>query len=199
MDLKSLFGDERGVSPVIGVILMVAITVILAAVIGTFVLGLGDQLQSTTPSASFGFSTETRTVAGAERTTVRITHESGNTIDANNLKVTVEGEQAYTEDSATAEDDIGPGFTGEVSAGSSIEIVASETHQLLTRQTTHTSTTMTSLVQHSISQLTMEQPQQSVMLGFRPAIPSVLSTIIPTRTAPQRLRASKFSNATAAF
>jgi len=36
--------DNRGVSPVIGVILMVAITVILAAVIGTFVLGLGDSL-----------------------------------------------------------------------------------------------------------------------------------------------------------
>lgn len=35
--------DERAVSPVIGVILMVAITVILAAVIASFVLGLGDQ------------------------------------------------------------------------------------------------------------------------------------------------------------
>lgn len=33
---------SRAVSPVIGVILMVAITVILAAVIGTFVLNLGD-------------------------------------------------------------------------------------------------------------------------------------------------------------
>ncbi|GAA0279369.1 type IV pilin [Halobacterium noricense] len=36
--------DERGVSPVIGVILMVAITVILAAVIASFVLGFGDQV-----------------------------------------------------------------------------------------------------------------------------------------------------------
>ncbi len=34
-------------SPVIGVILMVAITVILAAVIGTFVLGLGEDVQET--------------------------------------------------------------------------------------------------------------------------------------------------------
>src|SRR6056297_2318869 len=45
--------DDRAVSPVIGVILMVAITVILAAVIGTFVLGLGDQLGDTAPQASF--------------------------------------------------------------------------------------------------------------------------------------------------
>jgi len=44
MKLDTMFGDNRGVSPVIGVILMVAITVILAAVIGTFVLGLGDSL-----------------------------------------------------------------------------------------------------------------------------------------------------------
>jgi len=43
--IKHLFDEDRGVSPVIGVILMVAITVILAAVIGTFVLGLGDSLQ----------------------------------------------------------------------------------------------------------------------------------------------------------
>jgi len=41
---KRLTAEERAVSPVIGVILMVAITVILAAVIGTFVLGLGDDV-----------------------------------------------------------------------------------------------------------------------------------------------------------
>jgi flagellin-like protein len=35
---------DSGVSPVVGVILMVAVTVILAAVIGTFVLDLGDNV-----------------------------------------------------------------------------------------------------------------------------------------------------------
>lgn len=40
-----------GVSPVIGVILMVAITVILAAVIGTFVLGLADDLDQDAQAA----------------------------------------------------------------------------------------------------------------------------------------------------
>jgi flagellin-like protein len=44
---------DRGVSPVIGVILMVAITVILAAVIGAFVLQL-NQGQDTAPQSSFG-------------------------------------------------------------------------------------------------------------------------------------------------
>jgi flagellin-like protein len=58
LDIRGLFKDEGAVSPVIGVILMVAITVILAAVIGTFVLGLGDQIKTTTPSSSFSISTE---------------------------------------------------------------------------------------------------------------------------------------------
>jgi flagellin-like protein len=40
--------ETEAVSPVIGVILMVAITVILAAVIGTFVLGLGENVDGTT-------------------------------------------------------------------------------------------------------------------------------------------------------
>jgi len=53
MDLKSLIQDDDAVSPVIGVILMVAITVILAAVIATFVLGLGDSLSNQAPQASF--------------------------------------------------------------------------------------------------------------------------------------------------
>jgi flagellin-like protein len=55
----SLFDDmemeDRGVSPVIGVILMVAITVILAAVIASAVLGFGDNVQN---NAQAGTSVE---------------------------------------------------------------------------------------------------------------------------------------------
>lgn len=39
MDLKKIFMNDRAVSPVIGVVLMVAITVILAAAIGSSVFG----------------------------------------------------------------------------------------------------------------------------------------------------------------
>jgi len=45
--LKTLKNDKRAVSPVIGVILMVAITVILAAVIGAFVFGMGSHVKTT--------------------------------------------------------------------------------------------------------------------------------------------------------
>ncbi|NLV11188.1 type IV pilin [Halomicrobium mukohataei] len=78
MDLKRLFDDDDAVSPVIGVILMVAITVILAAVIASFVLGLGDQT-SQAPQASFGFEYD------SSNTEVTVTHESGDQIEAQNL------------------------------------------------------------------------------------------------------------------
>jgi flagellin-like protein len=86
MELKEVLRggtDERAVSPVIGVILMVAITVILAAVIGTFVLGLGENVQSTAPSASFAFDYDSD--AGGDSLT--ITHESGDAIDPDRVDV----------------------------------------------------------------------------------------------------------------
>jgi len=58
MKLKQLLNEDDAVSPVIGVILMVAITVILAAVIATFVLGLGEQVSQTAPNANFGVDYE---------------------------------------------------------------------------------------------------------------------------------------------
>ena len=61
--LKELFGGEdRAVSPVIGVILMVAITVILAAVIASFVLGLGDSAAEPSPSPTIDASLDNDTL-----------------------------------------------------------------------------------------------------------------------------------------
>ena len=78
MKASNLFNaDDRAVSPVIGVILMVAITVILAAVIGTFVLGLGDQIG--------GSATAGVTVDGDNTTEVTVTLT--NTGTAENVKI----------------------------------------------------------------------------------------------------------------
>ena len=79
---KELFADdnERGVSPVIGVILMVAITVILAAVIGAFVLGLGDQVSNNAPQASFSVE--------FNGTHAEVTHNGGDNIEKGTLNLT---------------------------------------------------------------------------------------------------------------
>ncbi|WP_049985054.1 type IV pilin [Halobellus rufus] len=86
MNFKQLFTDDSAVSPVIGVILMVAITVILAAVIGAFVLNLGQGIQQTAPQASFGFDYNT-TAADDDTGLVEITHESGDSIESNQVNV----------------------------------------------------------------------------------------------------------------
>ena len=74
--------DDRAVSPVIGTILMIAITVILAAVVGTFVLGFGDSAAETTPTASFDMSySENQSGDGYN---VTVTHASGQTFTESN-------------------------------------------------------------------------------------------------------------------
>jgi len=123
MQFKQLLDDDRAVSPVIGVILMVAITVILAAVIGTFVLGLGDQVQSTTPQASFGFdqSTEANGSDTSTHKVVTVTHETGDTIDESNVDISVNGNPALGVNSTEHTTDLFSG-NGEVSAGTSAKV-----------------------------------------------------------------------------
>lgn len=87
MNLKAAFqNNDRAVSPVIGVILMVAITVILAAVIGTFVLGLGDSLGQGQPQAQL--SVDEKNVSANNAT---IVHNGGDELQGEDLRVTIDG------------------------------------------------------------------------------------------------------------
>ncbi|TKX85330.1 type IV pilin [Halorubrum sp. SS5] len=98
--------DDRAVSPVIGVILMVAITVILAAVIGTFVLGLGDQLGDTAPQASF-------TVDNTDSNTINITKTGGQSINADDLTLSINGTRVGT--------GFSPGGTWQTGSGQGVD------------------------------------------------------------------------------
>jgi flagellin-like protein len=116
MDLKSLVRDDDAVSPVIGVILMVAITVILAAVIASFVIGLGDSNQQTAPSVSFSTDYEASGGSG----TLTITADNvGESVQQDNLRIAGDGASTIPGDWTS--------FTGgssgsDLSAGDSIEI-----------------------------------------------------------------------------
>ena len=76
--------NEDAVSPVIGVILMVAITVILAAVIAAFVFGLGGSQQAA-PTASITAANNPDTT-GAD---LKIQHKGGDTLKAGDWKISV--------------------------------------------------------------------------------------------------------------
>jgi len=88
-----MLNDDRGVSPVIGVILMVAITVILAAVIGTFVLGLGDNLGDSTPQASLSITDDPNDYVdpggGENQEAFRIEHRGGDNVPAEQIRITI--------------------------------------------------------------------------------------------------------------
>lgn len=114
---KSVFkGDERAVSPVIGVILMVAITVILAAVIGTFVLDLGQSVGGgSAPSASFQFEQTGGSVNDTGTQTLKVVHAGGATLDSDNIEIRVGGSsEGYSQ------------FSNDVSAGSSATLAVSD-------------------------------------------------------------------------
>ena len=104
MKLKQLFTDDSAVSPVIGVILMVAITVILAAVIGSFVLNLGGNLDNNTPQANFEYD------YNQTATTVNITHTSGDSIDNSTISISESG----------STDDINVVSSGTITAGTEV-------------------------------------------------------------------------------
>jgi len=89
--LNAVLNDDRGVSPVIGVILMVAITVILAAVIGTFVLGLGDSLEQT-PQAQL--DVELTDEDGNGHDDVVVNHNGGDAIEWADVRIEFDGDGA---------------------------------------------------------------------------------------------------------
>jgi len=125
MELRQRFSDEDAVSPVIGVILMVAITVILAAVIATFVLGLGDSVSSSAPQASFSFEYDSTDTAsdfgnsGSGNGALTITHNGGETIKSDRLSV--RGSTAGSISDNTFTTALG-GSNQDVSSGTSVKI-----------------------------------------------------------------------------
>jgi len=110
MNIKELFTEDRGVSPVIGVILMVAITVILAAVIGAFVIGLGDSAQQTAPQASIDFDFQ-----GNDNVT--LVHGGGDRLDPDEISVTIDGFDQNDDINVSA------WGNGDITAGDSLDVV----------------------------------------------------------------------------
>ncbi len=75
--------NEEAVSPVIGVILMVAITVILAAVIAAFVFGMGTPIK--TPQANLQITKATTANGGY----IAIEHKGGDSIALKDVKIVI--------------------------------------------------------------------------------------------------------------
>ncbi len=118
MDLKiirnKLTGNEeqRAVSPVIGVILMVAITVILAAVIAAFVLDLGSGVGDTAPTPTMEWDQEG---SGDNLEEIHLEHTGGESLEGGQLEIALEGS------GISASDDLG-NWSSDISAGNEVNI-----------------------------------------------------------------------------
>ena len=97
--------SERAVSPVIGVILMVSITVILAAVIGVFVLEFGSSVSDSPPTVQFDMTVNSDNNA-------KILHEGGDVFEADSVSITNNESDVFEADN---ESDVFE--SGSVSAG----------------------------------------------------------------------------------
>ena len=100
MKISNLFTDDRAVSPVVGVALLIAIAVILAAVIGAVVLGLGTGGVDT-PQAQLQGDFE-------HDETAELSHNGGEPLDGDEVYL-VNGDEEWH-------------FDGELTAGSTLDI-----------------------------------------------------------------------------
>ena len=83
-----IVGTNRAVSPIISVILMVAIAVILTATISIFVLGFTEDLNDTAPVVG-QTSGEFEPGSDSDQQLVRITHVAGDNVDVENIEIVV--------------------------------------------------------------------------------------------------------------
>jgi len=109
---------DRGVSPVIGVVLMVAVTVVLAAAIAAFVFPEASGVGNSAPNVQLDFS---KTNGGD----VEIRHAGGDPVDTDDVTVKVAGSTVsgvFTQDQLTA-DDRGTIDASSVTAGDRVAVI----------------------------------------------------------------------------
>lgn len=120
MQVSRILTDENAVSSTIGVVLMVAVTVILAAAVGTFALGLAEESTKETPSASVeikwgavgGDDTVDITIVGGDSVKSRfvtVVHQDGTDLwtDSGTTDVSTYGGKTWSGDEIQSGDTLG--------------------------------------------------------------------------------------------
>lgn len=101
MQLRTLGTEERAVSSVVSTMLMIAVVVILATIIGNAVLGLGAETTETGPSASISIESGTGYDDGqpaAAEDGLTIAHQGGDAVPRSTLGVVVGGRNLVNPD-----------------------------------------------------------------------------------------------------
>lgn len=106
MGIQRLQGDDDGVSAVIGIVILVAVTVVLAGAAASFLLGQGERPNEAPPEIDFAYE---YSQAGLGQLTV--VHEGGDTVDPGRLTLVTSAAKFHP----------GPGNMSGSPTGSAIE------------------------------------------------------------------------------
>jgi FlaG/FlaF family flagellin (archaellin) len=123
MRVRNLARDEAAVSSVIAVVLMVALTIVLAASVGVFVLGIGQEATSQAGTPNVKYATEYVNDTG-KNATLSISVKGGDTVKVENLEVIIDGTTAWKDGSNETGFLDGSGWSGEVKSGDTLTIEA---------------------------------------------------------------------------
>ncbi|RZN43893.1 MAG: type IV pilin [Methanophagales archaeon ANME-1-THS] len=143
---RTLMKDERGVSPVIGVILMIAITVVIAAVVASFAYGIIGGV-ATAPNSALIFEN-----ADLGKTNITLVHHGGDSVtnaftgstpsDWGDMRVKLNGVDIIWRANVTVGGDTDPNFeSGEqlrikvppLASGDTISVIYVPTGDILQR------------------------------------------------------------------
>lgn len=125
MRVRNLATDDAAVSSVIAVVLMVALTIVLAASVGVFVLGIGGEATHQGETPTVKYATEYVNESGTG--TLSITVKGGDTVKAANLEVIIDGTTAWEDGSNTSEFSDGTGWDGDIKSGDTLTLEAGST------------------------------------------------------------------------
>lgn len=95
--------DHRAVSPVVGIVLLVGLTVLLAGVTGMMFLGIGDALEDDGTTATFDVEYEP---VDGDHDELRITHVGGDGLDPDRIRITISGAADLDPDTGADSEDL---------------------------------------------------------------------------------------------
>jgi FlaG/FlaF family flagellin (archaellin) len=89
--------DDRAVTSVVGILLLVVVTVVVGATIGVFALQYGQQTTDVAPNAELDFEYRYFDDGVAKNDSITIVHTDGDTLDRSRLEVVVGNDTVFND------------------------------------------------------------------------------------------------------
>jgi FlaG/FlaF family flagellin (archaellin) len=116
------------VGPVIGVVLLVAIVIVLAAAVSSFAMGFGDETNE--PAPRFATAIDYNRSANGQGQYLEITHDAGERVATDDVRLVITGASSVSESDATDRRAVELASSATIDAQVGTHLTASETIRL---------------------------------------------------------------------